>query len=55
MQYLGGAPLELPLLADAGIILFLILSSASTMAFIILANLLYDKLANVPGAPAGGW
>jgi hypothetical protein len=51
MRYLGGAPLELPLPADLESILFLLFSSASTMAFIILswtmaalANSLYDKL-----------
>jgi hypothetical protein len=51
MRYLGGAPLELPLAVDPGIILFLFFSSASAMAFIILswsmaalANSLYDKL-----------
>jgi hypothetical protein len=51
MWYFGGAPLELPLPADPGIILFLFFSSASAMTFIILswsmaalANLLYDKL-----------
>jgi hypothetical protein len=53
MRYLGGAPLQLPLLADPGIILFLFLPSASATTFIILywsvatlANSLYDKLAN---------
>jgi hypothetical protein len=51
MRYLGGAPLELPLPTDPGIILFLFFSSASAMAFIILswsmaalASSLYDKL-----------
>jgi hypothetical protein len=51
MRYFGGAPLELPLLADPGIIIFLFFSSASATAFIILswsmaalANSLYDKL-----------
>jgi hypothetical protein len=51
MRYFGGAPLELPLPADLGIILFLFFSSASATAFIIiswsmaaLANSLYDKL-----------
>jgi hypothetical protein len=51
MQYFGGAPLELPLPADPGIILFLFFSSASATAFIILSwsmaaltNSLYDKL-----------
>jgi hypothetical protein len=51
MQYFGGALLELPLLADPGTILFLLFSSASATAFIILSwstaaltNLLYDKL-----------
>jgi hypothetical protein len=51
MRYLGGAPLELPLPVDPGIILFLFFSSALATAFIILswsmaalANLLYDKL-----------
>jgi hypothetical protein len=51
MQYLGGAPLELPLPVDPGIIVFLLFSSASATAFIILswsmaalANSLYDKL-----------
>jgi hypothetical protein len=49
MRYFRGAPLELPLLADPGIILFF--SLASAMDFIILswsmaalANSLYDKL-----------
>jgi hypothetical protein len=49
MRYFRGAPLELPLLADPGIILFFLLASA--MDFIILswsmaalANSLYDKL-----------
>jgi hypothetical protein len=37
MQYLGGAPLELPLPADPGIIIFLFFSSATAMAFIILS------------------
>jgi hypothetical protein len=53
MRYLGGAPLELPLPADLGIILFLFFSPASTTAFIILSwsmarltNSLYDKLVN---------
>jgi hypothetical protein len=36
MWYFGGAPLELLLPADPGIILFLFFSSASAMAFIIL-------------------
>jgi hypothetical protein len=51
MQYFGGAPLELPLPVDPGIILFLFFSLATAMAFIILswsmvvlANSLYDKL-----------
>jgi hypothetical protein len=51
MKYLGGAPLELPLPADPGIIIFLFFSSAIAMAFIILswsmvalANSLYHKL-----------
>jgi hypothetical protein len=51
MRYFGGAPLELPLLADSGIILFLFFSSASATTFIILswlmaalANSLYDKV-----------
>jgi hypothetical protein len=51
MLYFGGAPLELPLPADPGMILFLFFSSASAKAFIILswsmaalANSLYDKL-----------
>jgi hypothetical protein len=51
MQYFEGAPLELPLLADPGIILFLFFSLSSAMTFIILswsmatlANSLYDKL-----------
>jgi hypothetical protein len=51
MRYFRGAPLELPLPADSGIILFLFFSSASATAFIILswsmaavANSLYDKL-----------
>jgi hypothetical protein len=49
MQYFGGAPLELPLPIDLGIIFFLFFSSASATAFIILswsvaalANSLYD-------------
>jgi hypothetical protein len=53
MQYFGGPPLELPLLADLGIILFLFFSSASATAFIILSwlmaaltNLSYDKLVS---------
>jgi hypothetical protein len=55
MRYIGGAPLELPLPADVGIILFLFFSSASAMAFInlsgsmaALANSLYDRLENYP-------
>jgi hypothetical protein len=51
MRYFGGGPLELPLPADPGIIIFLFFSSASAMTFIIvswsmaaLANSLYDKL-----------
>jgi hypothetical protein len=51
MWYFGGAPLELLLPADPGIILFLFFPSASATTFIILswsmaalANLLYDKL-----------
>jgi hypothetical protein len=51
MWYLRGAPLELLLPADAGIILYLFFSSASATAIIIFswsmvahANLLYDKL-----------
>jgi hypothetical protein len=51
MQYFGGAPLELPLPEDPGVILFLFFSSASAAAFIILSwsmaaltNSLYDKL-----------
>jgi hypothetical protein len=51
MWYFGGVPIELPLPADPGIILFLFFSLASAMAFIILswsmaalANSLYDKL-----------
>jgi hypothetical protein len=51
MWYVGGAPLELPLPADPGFILFLFFSSASATAFIILswsmaslAKSLYDKL-----------
>jgi hypothetical protein len=51
MRYFGGAPLELPLPADPGIILFLFFSLASATAFIILswslaalANSMYDKL-----------
>jgi hypothetical protein len=51
MRYFGGAPLELPLPADPGIILFLFFSSASATTFIILswsmaalANSLYNKL-----------
>jgi hypothetical protein len=62
MWYFGGAPLELPLLADPGIILFLFFSSASAMAFIILswsmaalANTLTTSWRDVPGAPADGW
>jgi hypothetical protein len=35
MQYLGEAPLELPLSADPGIIFFLFFSSTSATAFII--------------------
>jgi hypothetical protein len=53
IQYMGGAPVELPLPADPGTILFLFLSSASAMAFInvfwlmaALTNSMYDKLAN---------
>jgi hypothetical protein len=53
MRYLGGASLELLLLADPGIILFIFFSMASAMAFIIhswsmatFGNSLYDKLAN---------
>jgi hypothetical protein len=37
IQYLGGATLELPLPAHAGIIFFLFFSSASATAFIILS------------------
>jgi hypothetical protein len=37
MQYLGGAPLELPLPVDPSIILFLFFSSALATAFIILS------------------
>jgi hypothetical protein len=37
MRYFGGAPLELPLPADPGIIFFLFFSSAAAMAFIILS------------------
>jgi hypothetical protein len=37
MRHLGGAPLELPLPVDPGIILFLFLSLASATAFIILS------------------
>jgi hypothetical protein len=51
MWYLRGAPLELPLPANPGIIFFLFFSLASAAAFIILswlvaalANSLYDKL-----------
>jgi hypothetical protein len=51
MQYFRGAPLELPLPADPGIIFFLFFSLATATAFIILswsvaalANSLYDKL-----------
>jgi hypothetical protein len=51
MRYFRGAPLELPLPTDPGIILFLFFSSSSATAFIILswsmaalANSLYDKL-----------
>jgi hypothetical protein len=51
MRYFGGTPLELPLPADPGIILFHFFSSASATAFIILswlmaalAKSLYDKL-----------
>jgi hypothetical protein len=51
MRYFGGAPLELPLPVDPGIILFLYFSSASATTFIILSwsmaaldNSLYDKL-----------
>jgi hypothetical protein len=53
MRYLGGAPLELPLPVDPGIILILFFSSVSATAFIILSwsmaaptNSLYDRLAN---------
>jgi hypothetical protein len=62
MRYFAGAPLELPLLADPGIILFLFFSSASTTAFIILsrsmaslANSLYNKLERALVAPVDGW
>jgi hypothetical protein len=58
MRYLGGAPLELPLPADPGIILFLFFSSASATTFIILswsmvalANSLYDKLVEYTTVP----
>jgi hypothetical protein len=51
MRYFGGAPLELLMPTDPGIILFLFFSSASATAFIILSwsmaalsNSLYDKL-----------
>jgi hypothetical protein len=51
MRYFGGAPLELPLPVDPGIILFLFFSSSSATTFIILswlmaalANSLYDKV-----------
>jgi hypothetical protein len=51
MRYFGGAPLELPLLEDPGIILFLFFSSSSATALInlywsmaALTNSLYDKL-----------
>jgi hypothetical protein len=51
MWYFGGAPLELPLLADLGMILFLFFSSASATAFTILswsmaalANSLYYRV-----------
>jgi hypothetical protein len=37
MQYLGGAPLELPLPVDVGIIFFLFFSSATTTAFVNLS------------------
>jgi hypothetical protein len=37
MRYLEGAPLELPLPVDPGIILFLFFSSASATTFIILS------------------
>jgi hypothetical protein len=37
MRYLGGAPLELPLPVDAGIIFFLFLSSTTAMAFVNLS------------------
>jgi hypothetical protein len=37
MWYLGGAPLELPLPADLGIIFFLFFSSTSATAVIILS------------------
>jgi hypothetical protein len=37
MQYIGGAPLEPPLVEDLGIILFLFFSSASAMTFIVLS------------------
>jgi hypothetical protein len=53
MRYLGGAPLEPPLVEDPGIILFLFFPSALAMLFIslsrsmvVLANLLYDRLVN---------
>jgi hypothetical protein len=37
MWYLGGAPLDPPLLEDLGIILFLFFSIASITAFIVLS------------------
>jgi hypothetical protein len=37
MWHLGGAPLELPLSADPGIIFFLFFSSTSATVFIILS------------------
>jgi hypothetical protein len=40
MRYFRGAPLELPLQADLGIIRFLFFSLALAMAFIILSWLM---------------
>jgi hypothetical protein len=37
MRYIGGEPLEPPLIEDAGIFLFLFFSSASATAFISLS------------------
>jgi hypothetical protein len=60
MQYLGGAPLESPLVDDACIILFLFFSLTSVMAFIslswsmaALANL--DRWRHLPIHCTTGW